>query len=843
MIREVDPPRPSTRLSSLGPDAGEIARKRQTQIDDLTWQLRRELEWIPLKAMRKDRADRYRTAQELGDDVVNYLHGRALLAGPESVRYRFRKLVRRNIGAVAAVAAVAAAVLLGAAGAGWQAVRATLAQRLADTRLLEIKAESAKQAAVYQFLNDLFRAAGQQRSGGGTANRTVDFVQALKDAAEKIESGSLQHQPEVEAAVRTTIGQTYNALGDRAAAAHHLRVALALTRQRYGGDHPEVAASLEKLGFALWNQRRDQDAESLFREALEMQRRLHRGAHEAVWASLGVLAGFLDGQGRYAEAESLYRAQLEIRKALPDSEPAAISDGSLALPLLLRLQHKRNEAEELLRNELSLRKKKLGSEHPAVLRCMESLIAVLDDQGKMAEAEQYYRESLLLERKLPRFEPRDGNLYAVTNGVGDTRRLREFALWLIRRGKTSEGESILRESIEGMRRRGKDDELALALNNLGYQLREMGKLSDAEPLLREGVAIAERLGNTHLLVASLDEIGSLLKQQGKLSEAEVCFRDALTREWTAYGSSTVAILSNLATLLLEQGRQAEAEDLYHAELERLRARGGTTEPHLALFLTSYSHFLRDLGKTDLAVPLLQEALAIRQDWLGREDPDVAATMHELAFMLYNEGDFAQAESLHRQALEMRRKFYGPEHSQVAASLESLAAVLVDQGRVIEAEPLLRTALEMRRRLSGSELEMAGGLIGLGRLLIVERKPAEAEPLLRQALSIREKTLPAEHWQRANAASLLGEALADQQKFAEAEPLLLAGHKGMKDKPKVPETRRRESIARLVKLYEVWEEPAQAAAWRATLAEFDREHPPTTKPSTQHRRADTSAHRH
>ncbi|MBC8106963.1 MAG: serine/threonine protein kinase, partial [Anaerolineae bacterium] len=81
MICEVDPPRPSTRLSSLGGDeTTEIARRRQTEPGELSRQLQRELEWIPLKAMRKERAERYATAAELADDVRNYLVGRPLRA-------------------------------------------------------------------------------------------------------------------------------------------------------------------------------------------------------------------------------------------------------------------------------------------------------------------------------------------------------------------------------------------------------------------------------------------------------------------------------------------------------------------------------------------------------------------------------------------------------------------------------------------------------------------------------------------------------------------------------------------------------------------------------------------
>jgi serine/threonine protein kinase len=96
IIREEEPPRPATRLSSLGKDAENIASNRQTELAALTKRLDRELEWIPLMAMRKDRRYRYRSASDLADDINNYLTGNPLAAGPESASYRIRKFIRRN---------------------------------------------------------------------------------------------------------------------------------------------------------------------------------------------------------------------------------------------------------------------------------------------------------------------------------------------------------------------------------------------------------------------------------------------------------------------------------------------------------------------------------------------------------------------------------------------------------------------------------------------------------------------------------------------------------------------------------------------------------------------------
>jgi hypothetical protein len=93
-IRELEPASPSIRLTSLGEKAKTIAASRGTQVLTLARRLHRELEWIPLKAMRKDRCRRYRSASELADDVRNYLNGLPLIAGPETAIYRVKKFAK-----------------------------------------------------------------------------------------------------------------------------------------------------------------------------------------------------------------------------------------------------------------------------------------------------------------------------------------------------------------------------------------------------------------------------------------------------------------------------------------------------------------------------------------------------------------------------------------------------------------------------------------------------------------------------------------------------------------------------------------------------------------------------
>jgi WD40 repeat protein/serine/threonine protein kinase len=139
VIRETDPKTPSTRLTKLGEEGKMVAEKRRTEVAVLAKCLHRELEWIPLKAMRKERAERYRSASELADDIENYLKGEPLIAGPLTTGYRLQKFVQRNKGIFVAVITVAAALVIGLTVSAISLVFEQQARRQAQAKELEMR--------------------------------------------------------------------------------------------------------------------------------------------------------------------------------------------------------------------------------------------------------------------------------------------------------------------------------------------------------------------------------------------------------------------------------------------------------------------------------------------------------------------------------------------------------------------------------------------------------------------------------------------------------------------------------------------------------------------------------
>ena len=128
IIREEDPPSPSTRLSTLGQAAVTVSAERQSDPKRLCRLLRGELDWIVMKALEKDRNRRYETANELARDVDRYLHDEPVAACPPSTWYRFRKFTRRHKAGLRITAAAALVLLLAGTGVSW-ALRDQAARR------------------------------------------------------------------------------------------------------------------------------------------------------------------------------------------------------------------------------------------------------------------------------------------------------------------------------------------------------------------------------------------------------------------------------------------------------------------------------------------------------------------------------------------------------------------------------------------------------------------------------------------------------------------------------------------------------------------------------------------
>jgi hypothetical protein len=176
--------------------------------------------------------------------------------------------------------------------------------------------------------------------------------------------------------------------------------------------------------------------------------------------------------------------------------------------------------------------------------------------------------------------------------------------------------------------------------------------------------------------------------------------------------------------------------------------------------------------------------------------------------------------MHEETLRLFTAKLGPGHPKTLNSRGDLAAAYESLGRWVEAESLRRDSVNRRRKIDKPDSPfLAGDLAGLGGNLLSQARWSEAELLLRECLAIREKTGP-DDFARFEAMSLLGAALMGQGRYAEAEPLVMPGYEGLNAREaKIPAEGKSllaASALRVVRLYEAWGKPEQAAAWKKRL---------------------------
>ena len=166
IIREEDPPRPSTRLSSLGPTLTDISAQRGTDPGKLAGVVRGELDWIVMKCLEKDRNRRYETASGLARDVERYIGGDAVEACPPTLAYLLRKFYGRNRAAVWIAGLFLGLTYTGASAIYFAYQRAVRAEhRLSNQRDAALASEARAQNAT--------REAEAERDNASAANASL----------------------------------------------------------------------------------------------------------------------------------------------------------------------------------------------------------------------------------------------------------------------------------------------------------------------------------------------------------------------------------------------------------------------------------------------------------------------------------------------------------------------------------------------------------------------------------------------------------------------------------------------------------------------------------------------
>jgi serine/threonine protein kinase/tetratricopeptide (TPR) repeat protein len=447
ILRETEPLRPSTRLSTLPADElTTSARRRHTEPPKLIHLVSGDLDWIVMKALEKDRTRRYETASGLAGDVQRHLNNEPVVARPPSNFYRLQKSVQRNKLAFGAATAVALALVIGLAISTAMFFKGEAEKKRAQ-------AAAAKSEQVAQFLKDMLNGVGPSSALG----RDTAMLREILDKTVERVGKDLKDQPGVEAELRSTIGEVYFALGQYEQAETMHRAALALRTRLLGDEHPDTATTLNALGIALDYQRRGPEAESILRKALGMRRKLFGNEHADVATSLHNLGHALAYQQKCTEAEDLYREALAMRRKLLGNENLDVAETLVQWGSTLRVLSRFAEADLLYQEALTLRRKLLGNEHPAVAHALDNWAISRHYQGNFAEAESMYRQVLAMRTKLmgnehPLVASTRNNLITVLERQGKVAEAEELIDGLLKQTSDNKSEKAKLLALRGGRR-------------------------------------------------------------------------------------------------------------------------------------------------------------------------------------------------------------------------------------------------------------------------------------------------------------------------------------------------------------------------------------------------------
>ena len=675
IIREVEPPKPSTRLSSLGSAATQSAGGHGAgAVRARGLVLRGDLDWIVMKCLEKDRTRRYDTASGLAADILRHLSHEPVTAGPPGAAYRLRKFMRRHRTAAIAVGVVATALVLGMAGttagmmwalgerdAAEAAAASESAARLAAQRseqtandaTLAAEAATRKEAAararaeaITRFVTAALQAGDAENAampgGPSTTGHDTTILSTMGQAIRDLDSGRFKDDPETEAALRHTIGTILRNNGQFDTARPLLERALSMHEQMLGGDSQEVAADLTGLAILHQLQGELARAEPLYLRSLQILERIHGKGHPATAGILASLGALHRAQGNHVACEALLTQAMEsVERAHGPEDPdlAAILD---ALGALREAQGNYPEAEALHRRAIAIKEKAFGPGSYKVARSIQSLAGLFWVQGKTEEAVSLWRRCLpLIEQALGPDHPT----------------------------------------------------VAITLSDLALAYRAQGRLSEAEPLFLRALSITERgLAPTHPHVLAIKEnLASLRWSQGAFEQSVPMFQEVVQAREAALGRhhpSTLHAIANLGINYKDSGRLADAIPLLE---EAYRA--STEVPSVAfagpMLLDAYARGADAMGPQDVAraEELLRELIAVAHKRQPKESLSLATDLAVLGASALALKAWNEAEQPIREALAIREAKV-PDDWRTFSSRALLGGVMLGQGRLAEAEPLL-----------------------------------------------------------------------------------------------------------------------------------------------------------
>jgi serine/threonine-protein kinase len=362
---------------------------------------------------------------------------------------------------------------------------------------------------------------------------------------------------------------------------------------------------------------------------------------------------------------------------------------------------------------------------------------------------------------------------------------------------------------------------AQMLDLIGRIHTEMGDFAGARPILERALTLRRSaLGEDHPDVATSEMHLARLESDATdvaTFGAVRLVRHAYEIRLRTFGPEdvrTIDALYELATALHISGDFAGARPLFNRWTATVEHQPTLVTEERAKQLSDMATFLQMGGQLDRAERLMKQALTVSRALWGEQHHRVGEQLTHLGGILTDEKKYASSDSVLRIALALLRTSYPDGHPEVGYALRNIAQNFEDWEQPEQARPVWLEAAAMYRRFNGERsMGFANATMHVGYAELRLGQYVQAEQTLRVALS-QLKGLSAAAPVAARARVHLGEALAGQKRFAEAESLMLPEYRRLVGVKGLLGNGRGWAAAGLVRLYEAWGRPAEAAKYRA-----------------------------
>ncbi|MDX2198099.1 MAG: tetratricopeptide repeat protein [Phycisphaerae bacterium] len=650
---------------SIAEAARTIQEVEPTRIGQLDTRLRGDIEVILSKALEKDRNRRYASAAEFASDIRRHLGDQPIVARPATTLYWMQKFARRNKALVGGVFGVFVALVAGLIGTTWMYLEADRARRLAENEREIARQESAIARATNQFLVDDLLASPNPWTTGG---REMTVASVLDRASGGV-AARFAAAPEVEAAIRATLGDSYAALGLFAEAQPHLERAAELQQKSKNPDPERVLAAERRKAANLQLLGRFDEAETIIQRVLAETTRI--ASHDSIARAecLEVLADIQNGKSLYADAEKTMREAIRIRRL---RTPAGDVDLARALNTLGSALHYRGDqpqASQVKLEALAELRRLVGDDHPLVTQVLHDIGSGLVEQHRYAEAIEYFEQAApLLARQLG-----PDHRVVLANQ-------RSFGTALSFAGRHAEATPLLEKAITASAASlGADHpETLAAINCLATSYLRTNRPADAANLLEKLAAQSERaLGPRHAETLKYrHNLAWCHQKTGKFDVAEQMFREALSGYEATLGPlhpDTQKLLDALAWNMESQKRYGEAAEFLRRVIGLRREAGIAPDMGDALFLNRQGTYCMQAEDHGGAWGPLAESVELCAANLPPFDRRLGIARGKLGEALSKLGEFEAAEAMLQMSLAAFRVHCGSAPDDVVAGLRRLVA--------------------------------------------------------------------------------------------------------------------------------------------------------------------------